>query len=135
MEGEDVWLPRVLPGPNACADLASGLYAPLAGRHCSDTTADAPLGKLTDTLALALRNYGKETIDAWHLGLGLGLGHWTLALQNRFVFNRAVEDADLKTTAVDLSTPERVSLARVARRNHRPVAPSPRIENLIMVNR
>ena len=112
LEAGDAWLPRVLPGPDACADLAGGQYAPLAGRHCGDTSV-APFGTLTDTLALGLRNYRQETIDAWHLGLGLGLGHWSLALQNRFVFNRAVDDADLKTAAVDLSTPERVFKGRL----------------------
>ena len=27
-----------------------------------------------------------KTVDAWHLGLGLGLGNWSLDLRNRFVF-------------------------------------------------
>jgi hypothetical protein len=108
MAGKDVWLPKVLPGPGACAVLADGAYASLAARQCSDSS-----GHLTDSLALALRNYGSETIDAWHLGLGLGLGHWTLDLQNRFVLNRLVDDPDLKETLEDLSVPARVFKGRL----------------------
>ncbi|HKP97524.1 MAG TPA: hypothetical protein VJ385_17400, partial [Fibrobacteria bacterium] len=115
LEGEDAWLPRILPSPGACGALADSIYLPLAGRACgSDSaTATGTAGVLTDSLALALRNYGSETIDAWHLGLGLGLGHWTLELQNRFVLNRTVDDPDLKAALEDLSVPERVFKGRL----------------------
>lgn len=113
LDAVDAWLPRVLPGPNACGDLKDGAYAPLAGRQCADSSGTAG-GKLTDSLALALRNYDGETVDAWHMGLGLGLGHWSLDLQNRFVFNRKVADGDLNATLKDLSVPERVFKGRLA---------------------
>ncbi|MDB5106004.1 MAG: hypothetical protein JWP91_3693 [Fibrobacteres bacterium] len=108
MRGEDAWLPRVLPNPGACGALADSIYAPLAGRACGDTS-----GSLPDTLALGMRNYESEVIDAWHLGLGLGLGNWSLSLDNRFVLNRTVDDPDLKATLEDWSVPERVFKGRL----------------------
>ncbi|MEO6094108.1 MAG: hypothetical protein ABIW76_00005 [Fibrobacteria bacterium] len=108
LEGEDVWLPRVMANPGACAALADSAYASLASRRCADSS-----GVLTDTLALALRNYASETVDAWHLGLGLGLGHWSLSLDNRFVLNRTVDDPDLRAAIEDWSVPERVFKGRL----------------------
>jgi hypothetical protein len=111
LDAADAWLPRVLPGPGACGDLGDGVYLPMADRQCPDSGAAA--GKLTDSLALALRNYDREIVDAWHLGLGLGLGHWSLDLQNRFVINRSVTDGGLNGTLTDLAVPERVFKGRL----------------------
>jgi hypothetical protein len=108
LEGEDVWLPRVLANPGACGALADSAYASLASRRCADSS-----GALTDSLALALRNYASETVDAWHLGLGLALGNWSLRLDNRFVLNRTVDDADLRSAIEDWSVPERVFKGRL----------------------
>src|SRR5207248_6089202 len=74
----------------------------------------APEASVPDSLALALRNYSQETIDAWHLGVGLGLGNWSLDLRERFVLSRKVEDPDLKGSFTDRSVPERVFQGRLA---------------------
>lgn len=112
--GEDVWLPRVLPSPGACGALTDSIYLAYASRTCVDTNSvGADSSRLTDTLALGLRNYAEETIDAWHLGLGLALGNWSLRLSNRFVLSRTVDDPDLKATMQDLSVPERVFKGRL----------------------
>jgi hypothetical protein len=115
MQSEDPWLPRVLPNPGACQTLADSIDQTLAGRRCGGAAgAGAGAGTLlTDTLALALRNYDSEVIDALHLGLGLGLGNWTLKLDNRFVLNRTVDDPDLQATLEDWSVPERVFKGRL----------------------
>jgi hypothetical protein len=114
LSAEDAWLPGVLPAPDACADLSAGGYEPLAGRTCDTPTSPSPpAGVLTDSLALRLRNYDREIVDAWHLGLGFGLGNWKLDLQNRFVLSRDVDDPDLKATLRDLSIPERVFKGRL----------------------
>jgi hypothetical protein len=108
LQVDNPWLPRVLPNPGACGALADSVYKTLAGSTCDDTSAVLP-----DSLALGLRNYGRETVDALRLGLGLGLGHWTLTLDNRFVLGRTVDDTGLKTTIEDLSIPERVFKGRL----------------------
>lgn len=118
-DGKDVWLPRVLPGRDACKALRDSSYQTLAGSACADTTgaADptaASIPRVPDSLALALRNYSQETIDAWHLGIGLGLGNWSLNLRERFVLSRQVADPDLKGTFTDRSVPERVFQGRLA---------------------
>jgi hypothetical protein len=124
-DGKDVWLARVLPGRDACGALADSAYQSLAGTTCADSTgptgatgagtsAQAAQPRLPDSLALALRNYSRETIDAWHLGLGLGLGNWSLDLRERFVLSRQVEDPELKGTFTDRSVPERVFQGRLA---------------------
>jgi hypothetical protein len=117
-DGKDVWLPRVLPGRDACRALKASSYLALAGSACTDTAtaadpAAASVPRMPDSLALALRNYSRETIDAWHLGIGLGLGNWSLALRERFVLSRQVEDPDLKGTFTDRSVPERVFQGRL----------------------
>jgi hypothetical protein len=127
--GKDVWLPRVLPGREACGALADSSYTKLVGTACSETSgttgtagssgatsgsAAAPEPSVPDSLALALRNYSRETIDAWHLGIGFGLGNWSLDLRERFVLSRQVEDPDLKAGLTDRSVPERVFQGRLA---------------------
>lgn len=118
-DGKDVWLPRVLPGREACGALADSSYAKLAGATCTETAgtgadSSAPEASVPDSLALALRNYSRETIDAWHLGVGFGLGNWSLDLRERFVLSRRVEDPDLKVSLTDRSVPERVFQGRLA---------------------
>jgi hypothetical protein len=108
LQAENPWLPRVLPNPGACGALADSVYEALAGSACADTS-----GGLPDSLALGLRNYGSETVDALRLGLGLGLGHWTLTLNNRFVLSRTVDDTGLKAAIEDGSIPERVFKGRL----------------------
>jgi hypothetical protein len=124
--GRDVWLPRVLPGRDACGALADSAYKDLPGAACVDTagaagtaggaSAGSPgaVPRLPDSLALALRNYDRETIDAWHLGAGLGLGNWSLDLRERFVLARQVEDPGLAGSFIDRSVPERVFQGRLA---------------------
>jgi hypothetical protein len=118
-DGKDVWLPRALPGRGICAALADSIDKALEGAACADKPAADTTGlagpgpRLPDSLALALRNYASETVDAWHLGLGLGLGNWSLDLRNRFVLTRRVEDPDLKTAQVDRAIPERVFQGRL----------------------
>ncbi len=113
LEIADPWLPRVLPNPGACGALADSVYGSLEGRTCVDSAGGTSGGILTDTLALGLRNYDRETVDALYLGLGFGLGHWTLALRNRFVVARTVDDPDLRATIEDGSVPERVFKGRL----------------------
>lgn len=118
-DGKDVWLARALPGREVCGALADSTYRSLGGAACADGAAADTTGRaasgpsLPDSLALALRNYASETIDAWHLGLRLGLGNWSLDLRNRFVIARRVEDPDLKGTLVDRTVPERVFQGRL----------------------
>jgi hypothetical protein len=113
-DGRDVWLPRVLPGADACAALADSAYQGLAGVACADTSgAESARPRLPDSLALGLRNYAGQIIDAWHLGLGLGLGNWKLDLRERFVMARDVDDPDLQGTFVDRSVPGRVFQGRL----------------------
>lgn len=118
-DGKDVWLPRALPGREICGALADSAYRGLEGIACAekaaaDTTGRAASGpSLPDSLALALRNYASETVDAWHLGIGLGLGNWSLDLRNRFVLSRRVEDPDLQKAQVDHAIPERVFQGRL----------------------
>jgi hypothetical protein len=116
-DGKEVWLPRVLPGREACGALRDSAYLSLAGLACAegaDTGAAAGSApRLSDSLALALRNYASETVDAWHLGIGLGLGHWSLEVRNRFVLARRVEDPDLLGGGVDRAVPERVFQGRL----------------------
>ena len=111
-DGKDVWLPRALPGADICSSLADSAYGSLAGTACVDTSA-AARPTLPDSLALALRNYAAETIDAWHLGIGWGLGNWNLDVRNRFVLARHVDDPDLKHALVDKAVPERVFQGRL----------------------
>jgi hypothetical protein len=111
---EDAWLPRVLPNPDACADLADSLYSGLQSQRCSAPATGSSEAVLPDSLALALRNYGEQRLDAWHLGLALGLGNWTLALHNRFLLSRSVTDAGLARSRQDLSVPARVFKGRLA---------------------
>jgi hypothetical protein len=113
LEVADAWLPRVLPNPGACGALKDTVYAGLAGRSCVDSAGGASGVLLTDTLALGHRNYERETVDALRLGLGFGLGNWTLALRNRFVVARTVDDPDLSATIEDWSIPERVFKGRL----------------------
>jgi hypothetical protein len=118
-DGKDVWLPRALPGPEICGVLAGSVDRTLGGAACAENAAADSAGpaatgsRLPDSLALALRNYASETVDAWYLGLGLGLGNWSLDLRNRFVIARRVEDPDLKASQVDRAIPERVFQGRL----------------------
>jgi hypothetical protein len=105
LQGENVWLPYVLPQPGACADLGKSLYRYAGGPVC-DTAGSAP--RLSDSLALRLRNYARENLDSWHLGIGLALGHWALRIENHFMFAAQVEDPDLFEPQDDRAVPERV---------------------------
>lgn len=109
---EDAWLPRVLPGPGACAYAADSAYADLPGLACAGGGGDSA-GTLPDSVALAMRNYASESVDAWYLGLGFGLGNWSLDIRNKFVFARSVEDPGLRAVLEDLSIPERVFKGRL----------------------
>ncbi len=91
---EDAWLPIVLPS-NKDSSESSNVNLP-------------------DSLALALRNYSEQQLDAWHLGLGFGLGNWTLELRNRCLLSRKVTDGALANSSIDLSVPRRVFKGRLA---------------------
>ncbi len=117
---QDAWLPRVLPGPQACADLFDSTYTNMRAQRCTgdstgtSSSAGSFLGHLPDSLALALRNFGEQRLDAWHMGVALGLGNWTLQLRNRFLFDRTITDAHLAEAREDLSVPARVFKGRLA---------------------
>src|SRR5690606_9488531 len=53
------------------------------------------------------------SVDAWYLGLGLSLGNWRLDLRNKFLFNRSVEDGDVRGVRTDASIPARVFKGRL----------------------
>jgi len=113
---EDAWLPRVLPNPQACQDLADSLYAGLESNRClssSGSGSDSTRPVIADSLALALRNYGEDRLDAWHLGLGLAFGNWQLQLRDRFLLTQSVTDAGLAHARQDLSVPARVFKGRL----------------------
>lgn len=109
---EDAWLPRVLPNAHACSDLADSLYTGLESNRCISGSDSTP-AVIPDSLALALRNYGEDRLDAWHLGLGLELGNWRLQLRNRFLISQSVTDAALGRSRRDLSVPARVFKGRL----------------------
>ena len=110
---EDAWMPRVLGNPEACNDLADSLYLNLKSQPCSASPTDTSVLYLPDSLALALRNYGEQRLDAWHLGLALDLGNWSLQLRNRFLIARAVTDPNLDGSLEDRSVPARVFKGRL----------------------
>lgn len=99
--GRDVWLPMVLPDPEACPALDAAAYGYAGSPACAD-------GALGDSLALRLRNWDVERRAAWHMGLGFDLGYWSLDLENRFVFVNEVEDPLLGFVPANRMIPDRV---------------------------
>ncbi len=89
---EDIWLPKVLPSIDS-----------------ADTS-----GQLADSLALGLRNYSSQDLQGWHLGLGFGLGNWSLDLHNHFILTRDISDPGLTKSIADLSIPRRVFKGHLA---------------------
>jgi hypothetical protein len=95
----DPWLPEVLPSGDVCAALAAGAYG--TGPACDGTA-------LPDSLALRLANWEAEERDTWHLAVGLRLGRWALDVENRFLWNSAVERRDAPATFANRMIPARV---------------------------